>query len=105
MTADVHQLRQEFQEHRDYCERRFDEGQLKFDELIACVTDNTRAVTQASESITNLNAQTKDVVEAYSNIQGAVRVGFAVQKFGLWVMSLGAIISAGYYCVKEFLTK
>lgn len=108
MTAEIVQLRQELQEHRDYCERRFEQGQLKFDELITCVRENTEAVTKANVAIVDLNEKTRDVVEIYNNVRGAVRIGVAVQKFGLWLTKwplIGGALLGAYLWITEHMSK
>lgn len=106
--SDLATLRQELMDHRDYCERRFEEGRQQFDRLIACVTENTQAVTSANNAICELTAKTRDVVDLYNDVQGAIRLGAKVQKFGLWLSKwplIGGAMVAGYLWIVEHLGK
>jgi hypothetical protein len=64
-----------------------DEQDAKFDRLIAMVESNNRATGE-------LAAATQDIVRVYTDWQGTIRIGAAVQRCCLWLGKWG-VIGAG----------
>ena len=73
----LEQLRADFEEHRK-------ENQQAMRDLIAATQANTEAVQKIAES-------TAGVVQLYADIQGAARVGIALQNFTIWLAKWGVV--------------
>ena len=88
---DLKQLRQDFEEHRE-------EGNAKW----ACILEATERNCTALEKMTvsaelnnaaleELTKNTAGVVQVYSDLQGAARVGIALQKAVVWLSKWGVL--------------
>ena len=87
---DLADLQKEFKDHREQQDERFDC-------MIAAQERNTKAVEALVES-------TQGVVSLYNDVQGAARVGLALQSFIVWVSKwtlLGTVAAAGAVWLSE----
>lgn len=91
------ELRQEMQSHSEAIERRLDEGDRRFRELITATEANTVAVSK-------LVQETQGVVSLYRDVEGVYRFGKTAQQFGVWLIKwpvIGAGIFTMYLWLKE----
>lgn len=80
----LYEFHKEFRAHVDRCEKRFNDGDAQFNELLTAQKNNTDAITALIE-------ETRGIVELHRDLQGATRVGMSLQKFILWLTKWGAI--------------
>lgn len=85
--AQLIQLREDFDMHKADQDARWERQDARWDEMGDMVRANTQATHDLAES-------TRGVVQLYSDVQGTVRVGVAVQKFCTWLVKWGAIGTA-----------
>lgn len=81
--------------HIDQCERRFRERDAQFDKVM-------QAQTETIDALNHLTTATKDMIETYNHIRGAVVIGQSVQKFGLWLIKW-PLIGTGVYALFDYL--
>ena len=77
----------------DAHEERLEAGERRFEELIQCSRENTAAVTELVE-------ETRDIIKLYRDAQGAMEIGTALQRFGLWCLKWGAIFGGVVAAIK-----
>ncbi len=68
------------------CEARLDRGEEQFGLILQCLKDSTTAIRR-------LETSTKDVVNAYSDVQAAARVGMALQKWAIALIKFGGVLA------------
>lgn len=88
------QLQLEMENHVDYCERRFKERDSQFDQMMQSQTESIKAINE-------LTLATKDMIETYNHIKGAVVIGQSIQRFGLWLIKW-PLIGAGIYALIQW---
>lgn len=93
----LYQFHNEFRQHIARCEKRFNEGDQKFELLIEAQRKNTSAIASLIE-------ETREVVQLHKDIQGATRVGKNVQSFLAWVVKW-PLIGVGLYGMITWLFK
>ena len=97
----INALRQEFrremQERDEVIEKRLDDGDRRFRELINATEANTKAVSK-------LVQETQGVVNLYRDVEGVYRFGVAMQNFGLWVIKW-PVVGAGLLAIYMWLTE
>ena len=81
------EFQNEFREHVERCEQRFNAGDEQFKALIESQQRNT-------DAISSLIEETRDVVQLHRDLQGAARVGMGAQKFMAWCLKFGFIGAA-----------
>lgn len=69
----------------------------KIEFLVECQKQN-------AEAIGRLKRDTEDIINIYNNIQGASRVGVAVQNFLLWLAKFG-VIGTGIAALIKLISK
>ena len=74
----------EFKDHMQRCEQRFNEGDEQFRQLLEAQQRNTDAISALIE-------ETRDIVQLHRDWQGAARIGTSAQKFGFWLAKWGTI--------------
>lgn len=91
------EFRQEMQAHNEAIDKRLDEGDRRFNQLITATEANTKAVNK-------LVQETQGVVNLYRDVEGVYRLGVAMQKFGLWVIKW-PVVGAGLLAIYMWLTE
>lgn len=81
-------------ERLDAHDKRLDAGERRFEELIRCSEENTKALNLLAD-------ETRDIVQVYRDTVGAIKVGTAVQRFGIWCLKWGAIFG-GFFAALKF---
>ena len=76
-----------FKAHVKECEARFNKCDEQFSQILMAQSKNT-------ESIQDLIDETRAVVELHRDVQGATRLGMAVQRFMVWLLKWGTIGTA-----------
>lgn len=57
-----------------------------------------------AETIAQLREETRGIIALYNNLNGAARIGIAVQNFGVWVVKW-PLIGTGIYTLYKWFTK
>ena len=78
----------------DAHEERLEAGERRFDELIRCSEENTKAVNSLVE-------ETRDILKLYRDWMGARDVATSLQRAGLWFLKWGAIFG-GFFAALKF---
>jgi len=89
------QLENMITQHTSHCERRFNERDEQFNKML-------HAQAETIEALNHLTTATKDMIETYNHIRGAVVIGQSIQKFGLWLIKW-PLIGAGLYGLFNYL--
>ena len=87
----LYQFHNEFRQHVNRCEERFNDGDEQFRQLIQAQQKNT-------DAISSLIEETREVVQLHKDIRGATRIGKNVQSFLAWVVKW-PLIGAGLYAM------
>lgn len=90
------QLQERLEAHMAHCEQRFARGEEQFSRILSCLQENTEAIRSVDEN-------TREVVQAYHDVQAAARVGNAIQKFIVWCMKWGGILAGIGYALNWIL--
>lgn len=98
------QLELQLSRHIDFCHQQFEELRESLQSNAKCVGELIDAQKQSTRAITDLAKATEGVVEVYNNVNGAVKVGVMVQKFGLWLIKWGVLGVAFYTFCKTLGT-
>jgi len=85
----------ELDDHKRYCEAKFAEFDARLDKLL----QSQERLTNAIEKLTN---DTQGVVDLYQNAQGAITIGVALQKLGIWVIKW-PVVGAGMYSIYHWV--
>ena len=80
---------------RDFHTYREQEMQARSDQL--------DKLSQLVRVQTELAHDTRDVVEIYKDLRGAIRVGVSLQNAAVWVLKWGAVGAATALAIKKFL--
>lgn len=97
----LYEFHNEFRQHVQRCEQRFNDGDEQFNQLITAQQKNTDAISLLIE-------ETREIVQLHRDVQGAARVGKSIQSFIVWLVKWGAIgtgIAAIIRWVVELLVK
>lgn len=84
-------LRIDLDSHIEICERRFNERDEHFKQVM-------KAQAETIDALNHLTTATKDMIETYNHIRGAVVVGSYAQKIGLWIIKW-PLIGYGLYSI------
>lgn len=84
-------LREEFELHQERFEQHQEVQEARWEQLAIMVEQNTQTTRDIAESVKSVADSTAGVVKIYEDMQGAARVGGAVQKFILWLAKWGTI--------------
>lgn len=93
----LYQFHNEFRQHVERCEERFQKGDDQFQQLISAQQKNT-------DAIASLIEETREVVQLHKDIQGATRLGKGLQSFLAWVIKW-PLIGAGLYAGISWVIK
>lgn len=93
----LYQFQEEFRQHVDRCEERFNEGDQQFKQLIEAQQKNTDAISLLIE-------ETRSIVQLHKDIQGVTRLGKGLQTFLAWVVKW-PLIGAGLYAMITWIIK
>lgn len=85
----------EFDRHRD-------EENSRWEHLILVTEQNAKISKANNESITELATSTHDMVEAWNNTNGAIKVGAAVGKFLKWMSGFAVVGYLLQWSVEHF---
>ena len=94
----VFSLERKLDLHIEHCDAEFESGRQEFAKLRACLEANTAALMANTQSVDDVDINTKDIVEAWKSIQGAARVGVTVQKVGIWIVKW-PLIGTGLFAI------
>ena len=98
-------LEQKFDQHIEAFDRHRTEEEARWEHLIEITEQNAKISQTNAESIENLATSTHDMVEAWNNTNGAIKVGAAIGQFLKWVSGFAVV---GYFiawAVEHFGTK
>lgn len=105
----VKYLQQQLLDHKDYCERRFEEGSAKMDRMIECTTNNSESVgklaaemEELTENVAKLTANTSGMIQIYQDVQGAARLGNMVKKAVLWTIGI-PVVGSGFLNLYQWI--
>lgn len=82
--SELFKLRAEFEQHQILQEARWEK-------LAVMVEQSNTATRELAESVRSIADSTSGIVRVYEDVQGAARVGRAVQAFLLWLAKWGTI--------------
>lgn len=80
--------------HIRYCQEQFGRGEAQFDTLQIQQSETLAQLRQLTTAVNDHASATSEVVTAYKNVQGAVKVGMALQNVCIWLLKWGAIGAA-----------
>lgn len=98
-------LEQKLDSHILEFDRHREEEDARWEHLIEITEKNAKISQDNATSIANLANSTHDMVEAWNNTNGAIKVGAAVGKFLKWVSGFAAVGYALTWIVEHFGTK
>lgn len=84
LRQELHAHRQRLDAHIEVCEKKFSEGDERMNLLLAVQQ-------QQGEILHRVDSNTSGVVEVFESIKGTIKVGSAVQQFGVWLFKLGVV--------------
>lgn len=107
------------QNHKKQTAEQFDSIASKYDELVKLQSEQAKLYSERyadllkaqernTESIQALVEETRGIVELHRDLQGAARVGSAIQSFGSWLLkwgSVGVVFYAGLKWVVDHWDK
>lgn len=82
--GELRQLRQEFEEHRELQDERWEQ-------MAMMVEANTQTTREIAESVKSVAESTAGVVRLYEDVHAAARIGAGVQRFIMWVAKWGTV--------------
>ena len=85
------QLREEFEQHKEEQNECWERQERRWEQLAIMVEENTQTTRELAESVCKIADSTAGVVRIYDDVQGAARVGAALQRFIVWVAKWGTI--------------
>lgn len=95
--ARLFQFHEDFQQHVDRCEERFNDTDDQFKQLIEAQKKNT-------DAISSLIEETRSIVQLHKDLQGVTRLGKRIQTFLIWVVKW-PIIGTGLYAIYAWSLK
>ena len=80
--------------HIKLSQERFERGDQQFKILQEQQSQLISQLAQLTSAVSRLSESTKGVVDAYTSVQGAVKVGVALQNIVIWVAKWGVLGTA-----------
>ncbi len=98
-------LEKKLDDHMQEFDRHREEEDARWEHLLELTEKNTQISTANAKSIENLASSTHDMVEAWNNTNGALKVGAAVGNFLKWLSGFAVIGWMFTWALEHFGTK